>query len=78
MQRTKASQVLDYELRDAVSDAKKNEYRRELQIVPNSAALRTIDFRVRTDSQLTMRDRLILLSEIERLDMPAGKEERHT
>ena len=60
------------DLKEAISDVRKHEYRREVQIATNSDALRAIDNRVRTDSQLIMQDRLQLLSEIEGSDMFAG------
>jgi hypothetical protein len=62
------------DLKEAISAVKKREYRRELLVAPNSAMLRTIDYRVRTDSQLTMYDRLQLLSEIEQFDLSARQE----
>ena len=63
------------DLKEAISDVKKREYRRELLSAVDSATLRIIDHRIRTDSQLTVNDRLQLLSEIERFEVPAGQEE---
>jgi hypothetical protein len=72
MQREKTAVAFDQDLKEAISDVKRQEYRRELLVALNSAALRTIDHKVRSDSQLTMNDRLQLLSEIEQYDTSAS------
>ncbi len=72
MQRAKAVQVFDQDLKEAISDVKKDEYRRELETVRNSVALGIIGHRTRTDFQLTRNDRLQLLAEVERATALAG------
>ena len=74
MQREKTI-AFDRDLKEAVSDVKKQEYRRELLVAHNLAALQIIDHRVRTDPQLTVYDRLQLLSKIEQFDVSAGQEQ---
>ena len=66
--------VFNRELKEPISDVKKHEYRQELVVALNPAALGIIDFRVRTDSQLAMNDRLQLLSEIEQFGASASQE----
>jgi len=58
------------ELKEAISDVKRHEYERELLATLDPAGLRTIDYMVRADSQLTVLDRLELLGEMERLAVP--------
>jgi hypothetical protein len=72
MQRAKTVQVLDRDLKEAISDVKKNEYRMELKRSRNSVALSAIEHRIRVDFQLTGNDRLQLLAEVERADALAG------
>ena len=72
MQKAKAVQVFDQDLKEAISDVKKDEYRRELENVRNLAALNIIEHRIRTDFQLTRNDRLQLLGEAERATALAG------
>lgn len=66
MQRTKAVQVFDKDLKDAISEVKKEKYRRELMAAHSSLALDIIENRVRADYQLTSDDRFQLMSEIVR------------
>ena len=73
MQREQAD-AFNSELKEAISDVKTHEYKRKLLVTLDPAVLRLIDYRVRTESQLTMLDRLQLLSEIERLEMSADPE----
>ena len=65
MQRAKALQVFDQELKDVISEIKKEEYRREMEAARGSVALDAIGDRVRADCQLTADDRFQLVSEIE-------------
>ena len=74
MQRIKTN-AYSRDVKEAISEIKKHEYRRKLFVALNPAALRDIDYRVRTDSQLTMRDKLRLLSEIEGTDISSGQKE---
>jgi hypothetical protein len=66
MQRAKAVQVFDQDLKEAISDVKRDEYKRELENARNLAALDIIEHRIRTDFQLTRNDRLQLLAEVGR------------
>jgi hypothetical protein len=72
MQRAKAVQIFDQDLKEAISDVKKDEYRRELENARDLAALEIIEHRIRTDFQLTRGDRLQLLAEVERATALAG------
>ena len=65
MQRAKALQVFNHELMDAISEIKKEEYRREMEAAHDPVALDAIGDRVRADCQLTADDRFQLVSEIE-------------
>ena len=72
MQRAKAVQVFDQDLKEAISDMKKDEYRGELESVRNLVVLGIIEHKIRTDFQLTRNDRLQLLAEVERATALAG------
>lgn len=72
MQRAKAVQVFDQDLKEAISDVRKDEYRRELETVHNLVRLEIIEHKIRTDFQLTRNDRLQLLAEVERATALAG------
>ena len=65
MQRAKAVQVFDQDLREANSDVKKEGYRKSLGEVRDAAALSFIEHEIRSDFQLTRDDRLQLLGEVE-------------
>ena len=72
MQRAKTVQVFDQDLKEAISDVKKDEYRRELETVRDLVALGVMEHRIMTDFQLTRNDRLQLLAEVERATALAG------
>jgi len=65
MQREKAVQVLSRDLKEAISDAKKEGYRRALAGAHDSVALSFIEHEIRRDFQLTRVDKLQLLGEAE-------------
>jgi hypothetical protein len=65
MQRAKALPLFDQGLKDAISEVRRDEYRRELAAAPSSVSLNVIENRVRADYQLTLDDRLQLVGEIE-------------
>ncbi len=67
MQRAKAMQVFDQDLKEAISSVKKDEYRRALGWAHDLMALNVIEHKIRTDSQLTQDDRVQLLGDIERV-----------
>lgn len=66
MQRAKAVQMFEQDVKEAILDVKKDEYRRELENVRKLVALNIIEHKIRTDFQLTRNDRLQLLGEVER------------
>jgi hypothetical protein len=72
VQRTKAVQVFDQDLKEAISDVQKDEYRRELETVRNLVRLDIIEHKIRTDFQLTRNDGLQLLAEVKRATALAG------
>ena len=72
MQRVKTVQVFDKDFKEAISDVKKNEYRRELETVRGPVALGAMEHRIMTDLQLTRNDKLQLLAEVERAAARAG------
>ena len=72
MQRAKAVQVFDQDLKEAISDVKRDEYRRELETMRDLVWLDIIEHKIRTDFQLTRNDRLQLLAEVERATALAG------
>jgi len=72
MQRAKAVQIFDQDLKEAISDLKKVEYRRELENARKLVALNVIEYMIRTDFQLTLSDRLQLLGEAERATALVG------
>ena len=65
IQRAKTVQVFSQDLKEAISDVKREEYRRELENVRNLVAPDIIEHRIITDSQLTRNDKLQLLAEVE-------------
>lgn len=64
-QRERALQVFDENLKDAISEIKRDEYRRELASVYDYVSLGAIENRIMADHQLTSEDRLQLFGEIE-------------
>lgn len=64
MQRAKAAQVLEQDLKEAISIVKKDEYRRALREAHDLTALNSVEHRIRTDSQLAQDDRVQLLGEL--------------
>ncbi len=71
-QRAKTVQVFDQDLKEAISDMKKSEYRRKLETAHDLFALNVMEHRIMTDFQLTRNDRLQLLAEVERATALAG------
>ena len=68
MQREKAAEsFFDQDLKEAVSEVRRNEYRRATEAVRDPVSLKVIEIKVRTDFNLTQDDRLQLLGDIERL-----------
>lgn len=67
MQRAKATQVLEQDLKEAISNVKKDEYRRALREAHDLTVLDSIEHRIRTDSQLAQDDRVQLLGELNTL-----------
>lgn len=65
MQQAKGLQSFNHDLRDAISEIRRDEYRRELAAASNPVSLGVIEDRVKADHQLTSDDRLQLISEIE-------------
>ncbi|MGP8124607.1 MAG: hypothetical protein ACLQEQ_01915 [Nitrososphaerales archaeon] len=72
MQRAKAVQIFEQDRKEAISDVKGDEYRRELGNARNLVALGIIEHKIRTDFQLTMSERLQLLAEVECATALAG------
>jgi hypothetical protein len=73
MQRAKTVQIINQDLKETISDVKKEEYRRELENVRNLVAPDIIEHRIMTDFQLTRNDKLQLLAEVERATALAGR-----
>jgi hypothetical protein len=73
MQRAKVIQVFGQDLKEAISDVKKDEYRKELEDARDSVALNVVEHRIRTDFQLTQDDRLQLLGDAERITASASR-----
>jgi hypothetical protein len=69
-QRGKAMQSFEQDLKEEVSDLKKEEYRREMREAANLAKLLSIEREVETDFQLTQSDRVQLLGELHSLPHP--------
>jgi hypothetical protein len=67
MQRAKVMQVLERNLKEAISNVKKDGYRRTLGNAHDMTALNVIEHRIRTDFQLTQDDRIQLLGDVERV-----------
>ncbi len=65
MQRAKAVQLLDQDLKEAISDVKKDGYRKALEEAHDQTALSLVEHEIRSDFQLTRDDRLQLLGEVE-------------
>lgn len=72
MQRAKVTQAFDQDLKEAISDVKKDEYERALEEAHDLMALNAIEHRIRTDFQLTQDDRVQLLGDIERVAASAS------
>jgi len=72
VQRTMVLQVLGQDLKKAISDVKRDHYRRTLAATHDSMALRDVEQRIRIDSQLTQDDRLQLLGEVGSLTAMMG------
>jgi len=72
VQRAKAVQILDQDVKEAISDMKKDEYRRALEGAHDSVALGIIENKIRVDFQPVMADKLLLLSEVECTTALAG------
>jgi len=65
MQRARATQVFSRDLREAISDLKKDGYRRALEEAHDQVALSLIERGIRSDYQLGRDDRLQLLAQVE-------------
>jgi hypothetical protein len=65
--RGKAMQSFERDLKETVSDVKKEEYRREMRQAASLESLFSIEREVETDFQLTQSDRLQLLGEVHTL-----------
>jgi len=65
MQRAKTHQVFDRDLKDAISQVRKEEYRKAIEEVHDLDSLSRIDHEIRSNFQLTRDDRLQLLGEAE-------------
>ena len=72
MQRAKAVQVFDQDLKEAISSVKRNGYRKALGAARDRASLALIEHEVRADFQLTRDDRLQLLADVEGASALAG------
>jgi len=64
LQKAKVKQVFGQDLKEAISNARKDEYRRGLRAAHDPEALKIIEHKIRTDFQLTPDDRVRLLSEL--------------
>lgn len=67
MQRAKAMNAFDQDLKEAISSVKRDEYRKVMGNTHSPMVLIAIERRIRTDSQLTRDDRMQLLGDVERL-----------
>jgi hypothetical protein len=67
MQGAEVAHVFARDLKEAISNVKRDEYRRALGETHDPMVLNAMEHRVRTDSQLTQDDRVQLLGEIERV-----------
>jgi len=65
MQRAKAVEVYGQDLKDVISELRKEAHRKALGGAHDIVALRLIEHKVRSDFQLTRDDRLELLAEVE-------------
>jgi hypothetical protein len=72
VQKAKTIQVFDQDLKEAISDVKKSEYRRKLETLRDPVALDAMEHGIMIDFQLTSSDRLQLLAEVERATALAG------
>ena len=72
VRRTTVLQALGQDLKKAISDVKRDQYRRMLAATHDSMALRYVEQRIRIDSQLTQDDRLQLLGEVGSLTAMMG------
>lgn len=72
MQRAKAVQVFDQDVREAISDVKKDGYRKALGEAHGPVGLSLIEHEIRLDFQLTRDDRLQLLGEVEHASASFG------
>jgi len=57
--------LIEKDVKDAISGARKNEYLKELSEVHDLTALRIIEHRMKTDDRLTECDRMILTNKVE-------------
>ena len=64
MQREKAVLVFDRDLKEAISDVKKDGYRKALLEAQGQVVLKLIEREIRSDFRLTRIDRLELLAEV--------------
>lgn len=64
VQKAKVVQVFDHDLKEAISDVKKDWYRKVLKEVHDSVALAAVEHEIRTDPQLTRDDRLQILGDV--------------
>jgi len=65
MQRAKAVQVFNEDLKEEISDVKKDGYRKALREAHDQAALSIIEHEIWSDFQLTREDSLQLIGEVE-------------
>jgi len=65
MQRAKAVQAFDRDLKEAISDVRKDGYKKALAAAHDPGALSFIEHEIRSDFQLTRNDRLQLLGQVE-------------
>jgi hypothetical protein len=72
VQRAKAVQVLDRDLKEAISDVKRDGYRKALGEAHDLVALSLVEHEIRLDFQLTRDDRLQLLGEVEHASASCG------
>jgi ribosome recycling factor len=66
VQKAKVTHIFAEDLREAISNVKRDEYRRALDGAHDPKILDAIQHKIRTDSQLTQEDRIQLLGDVER------------
>ena len=74
MQRAKTLQAFRHDLREAISEVKKEGHRKSLEEVHDLVSLGRVDHEIRSDFQLTIDDRLQLLGEVELALASYGRE----